>query len=109
MVWPSEGECISLNLETVALLVLIFILGTAFGSFLNQIIYRAPQGISFFLPRSFCPHCKRTIDANHNIPVISYFHLRGRCAECRHPIPIHYPIVEFLGGVAAVVITLLWL
>ena len=45
-------------------------------------------------PRSRCPACHAPIRAIHNIPVLSYFALRGRCAACRAPISPRYPLVE---------------
>ena len=50
-------------------------------------------------PRSACPACKTPIKAWHNIPVISWVMLRGRCASCDEEISIRYPLVELLCGV----------
>jgi leader peptidase (prepilin peptidase)/N-methyltransferase len=49
-------------------------------------------------PRSACPHCKTPIKAAHNIPVVSWLALRGRCAACRAPISGRYPAVELATG-----------
>jgi leader peptidase (prepilin peptidase) / N-methyltransferase len=49
-------------------------------------------------PDSHCPHCNVEIKAWQNIPVISYLVLGGRCADCKTPISIRYPAVEFLCG-----------
>jgi leader peptidase (prepilin peptidase)/N-methyltransferase len=49
-------------------------------------------------PRSACPACKTPIAAWRNVPVVSWLLLRGRCAACRAPIPIRYPIVELATG-----------
>ncbi len=51
---------------------------------------------SIIRPRSFCPGCRSPIRALHNIPLLSYVFLKGRCAHCRTPISWHYPLVEFL-------------
>lgn len=45
-------------------------------------------------PRSHCPQCQAPIAWKHNIPVLSYLVLRGRCAHCHRSISPRYPAVE---------------
>ena len=61
----------------------------------------APPAERFTLatPRSACPACKTPIKAIHNVPVISWLLLRGRCAACKAPISPRYPAVELVTGV----------
>lgn len=74
-----------------------FIFGAIIGSFLNACIYRMPLGISLANPRrSFCPKCQAPIPWYFNLPIISYFWLRGKCAECHTPISPRYPLIETL-------------
>jgi len=75
-----------------------FLLGLAFGSFANVLIYRIPQGISIIFPSSFCPECKSKIKFYDNIPVLSYLILKGKCRYCGTKISIRYPVVELLSG-----------
>lgn len=49
-------------------------------------------------PPSSCPSCRTPIAWYHNIPVVSWVLLRGRCASCHHAIAVRYPIVEALTG-----------
>jgi leader peptidase (prepilin peptidase)/N-methyltransferase len=59
--------------------------------------------LSFLHPRrSICPHCKATLLWWHNIPVLSWFLLRGACHFCKASIPIRYPLLEILTVGAAV-------
>ncbi len=80
--------------------IFAFILGLVVGSFLNVCIYRMPLDLSVNEPRrSFCPNCRAPIAWYHNLPLISWLWLRGRCASCRQPIAVRYPLVELLTGV----------
>ena len=76
-----------------------FILGLAFGSFLNVCIYRMPLGLSVITPRSACPKCKQLIAFYDNLPVVSWLILRGRCRQCKAKISPRYLIIELLTGV----------
>jgi len=77
--------------------IFAFILGSAIGLFLNVCIYRMPLGLSVNEPkRSFCPSCKYQIPWHHNLPLISWLALRGRCANCGAKIPFRYFGVELL-------------
>ncbi len=82
---------------TVLFAVTSFVLGAVVGSFLNVCIYRMPLGLSVNEPkRSFCPNCKAQIAWYHNLPVVGWLWLRGRCANCHQPIAVRYPLVELL-------------
>ncbi len=74
------------------------IFGMLFGSFLNVVIYRVPNGLSIVSPPSSCPKCGHRILWYENIPVLSWIFLRGKCSRCKLPISIEYPIVEALVG-----------
>ncbi len=74
------------------------VLGLMIGSFLNVVIYRLPKDESVVFPRSHCTVCGVLINWYHNIPVLSYFMLRGKCAKCRTKFSIRYPLIEFLNG-----------
>ena len=74
-----------------------FVVGAAIGSFLNVCIYRLPLDLSVNKPRwSFCPSCKKQIPFHQNIPLLSWFFLRGRCANCGNRIAFRYFAVELL-------------
>ena len=76
----------------------IFALGLCFGSFLNVCIYRLPRGKSVVTPRSACPHCGDPIPLYHNVPVLSWLILRGKCRSCKQPISVRYLVIELLTG-----------
>ncbi len=107
-------------------LFLIAALSLLIGSFLNVVIYRLPlmmknewseecreylglkahstdsDPLNLYLPFSHCIHCKKSLKPWHNIPVISYLILRGKCAFCSTKISMRYPFVELLCCIASV-------
>jgi leader peptidase (prepilin peptidase)/N-methyltransferase len=105
----------------------LFVLGLCVGSFLNVVIYRLPvmmqnewrsdclvfleqpeepekEKFNLSVPRSRCGNCGHTISAIENIPVLSYLVLRGKCAECKTPISIQYPMVEIFTALVSLVV-----
>lgn len=88
--------------------VLVFILGLCLGSFINVVIYRLPKsGLSLGRPRrSFCPACGASIAWYDNLPLVSYFILRGRCRHCHDRISFRYPLVELIAGVLTLAVFL---
>lgn len=117
--------------ETNWFFVLVMtILGLLIGSFLNVVIYRLPIMMSqqtwqkFFLdylkqniatkykifnlllPPSHCTKCKKQLLWWHNIPVVSYFLLGGKCGNCKTPIHWRYPAVEILTCFTTLVVAL---
>jgi leader peptidase (prepilin peptidase)/N-methyltransferase len=107
--------------ENALLATLAGIFGLMIGSFLNVVIHRLPKIMqhesdnyvahesgkplphadryNLTVPRSACPHCGHQITAIENIPVISYLFLGGKCADCKAPISVRYPIVELITGI----------
>ncbi|WP_150124216.1 prepilin peptidase [Cupriavidus nantongensis] len=103
-------------------------LGLLVGSFLNVVIHRLPRMMEraeanyvaslrneplpyrdrfdLAMPRSHCPDCQRPVAHRHNVPVIGFLLLRGRCGACGAPIGWRYPAVEVTG--AAVAAAALW-
>ena len=80
--------------------------GAAIGSFLNVCIYRIPEDISVIKPDSRSPKCEHPIKWRHNIPILSYFLLRGKCAYCGARFSPRYALVELL---VAILFLLVWL
>lgn len=104
--------------------------GLIIGSFLNVVIYRLPKmmdlawrqefaeaypeygikipdtDLTLSLPHSFCPQCHHPIKIYHNIPVLSWLGLHGRCAYCKKKISIRYPLVELLSALCSCLIAI---
>jgi len=90
-------------------MILAFVIGLIFGSFLNVIICRlkTPPGrglfaLSSWRSRSHCPECQMQLKWPDLIPILSFVWLRGHCRYCHKKISWQYPVVELLSG-------LLWL
>ena len=78
---------------------IVFIYGICIGSFLNVCIYRIPISKSIVSPGSCCSSCNKPIRFYDNIPLLSYFFLRGKCRACNAPISFRYPAIELLTGI----------
>jgi leader peptidase (prepilin peptidase) / N-methyltransferase len=93
----------------VAALVLAFVAGLIFGSFLTVVAHRVPRGESVVGGRSHCPHCGAQIAAYDNVPVISWVLLRGRSRCCGEPISPRYPLTELaLATLWTATVAVLW-
>lgn len=76
----------------------IFITGLCIGSFLNVVILRGLSKESIVFPPSKCPKCQHALKWWHNIPLLSYILLRGKCYFCHEKISPQYFVVELLTG-----------
>ena len=86
----------------------VFLAGLVVGSFFNVLIWRMPRGESIVSPPSHCTGCGRPVKPYENIPLLSYALLRGRCAGCGASIPVRYPLVELVTGLAALILWFLY-
>ncbi len=81
------------------LLLWLFVMGATLGSFLNVCIYRLQRGKNLLWPSSRCGACLVPIPLSRNIPLLSWWALRGRCASCGAAFSMRYFWVEFLTAV----------
>lgn len=86
------------------ILILIFLIGTAVFSYLNEVIVRLPDKEKLTGGRSQCPHCSHPFAVKDIIPVFSYLTHKGRCAYCSGKLPGRRLLVEVLGGILAVAV-----
>lgn len=96
-------ECPALSahyIDVVTYASLAGVLGLVVGSFLNVFAHRVPRGESVVTPSSHCPSCDAPIRRRHNVPVVGWLLLRGRCFDCQAPISPRYPLVEAGTAVA---------
>lgn len=110
----------TLEQHTLLFVSAALILGLIVGSFLNVVILRLPPLLeytwkqdyaeftetsfeekrppSIALDRSHCPQCKNQLMWYHNIPLLGYLFLLGKCGFCGKPISFRYPLIELLTG-----------
>src|SRR3954471_24236672 len=80
--------------------VFVFLVGAAMGSFINVCVARLPFEKSILWPGSHCFKCFQPVRWYDNLPLLSYWILRGRCRRCRAPFSIRYFLVELFTGLA---------
>jgi leader peptidase (prepilin peptidase) / N-methyltransferase len=90
----------------IYLTVILAIMGAAFGSFINVVVDRLPEGRSLLAPPSHCDACRRRLSILDLIPIFSYLFLLGRCRYCKAKIPVQVFLVEL--GCALWTAFLLW-
>ncbi|AVT47283.1 prepilin peptidase [Shewanella baltica] len=73
---------------------------------LNKPIDAFPEKYNLVVPGSACPKCQTSIKPWHNLPILGWLMLKGKCAACRTPISARYPIIEFITGL--LIATLAW-
>lgn len=83
--------------------IMIFIMGTVFGSFFTLAVYRIPLGLDITHSRSFCPNCNHKLKFRDLIPIFSYISLKGKCRYCGEKVRIRYLILEVLSGIVFLV------
>jgi len=76
-------------------LLVVFLMGLVFGSFVGAFTYRLPRSKSIVKGRSVCDNCGLRIAWYANIPVFSFLFLKGRSLCCGKKISLRYPIIEF--------------
>jgi prepilin signal peptidase PulO-like enzyme (type II secretory pathway) len=81
---------------------LIFILGTAIGSFLGVVVDRLASKEPIWKGRSHCDHCRHHLGPLDLVPLVSYFLLGRKCRYCHKELSWFYPIIELCTGLAFV-------
>ena len=88
----------------IFLYIIIFVMGTLFGSFYTLAVYRIPKKIDIIYTHSFCPNCGHKLGFWELIPVWSYLLLGGKCKQCKQKIRPRYFILEILSGLSFVLL-----
>lgn len=86
-------------MENIIFYLLIFIIGSLFGSFSTLAVYRLPIHQDITHKRSYCPKCNHKLCFWDMIPIFSYLFLGGKCRYCKEKIRIRYLLLEIFTGV----------
>lgn len=87
--------------------LLLFVIGTLFGSFYTLALYRIPQKQDIIHTPSHCPNCNHKLGFLDLIPIVSYVFLNGKCRYCKEKIKLRYIMIEVFSGMLFVLIALL--
>ena len=90
----------------IILYILLFYMGTVFGSFFTLAVSRIPIGQDITHERSYCPNCNHKLSFLDMIPILSYIFLGGKCRYCKQKIRIRYLILEVFSGIVFVLFAL---
>jgi Type II secretory pathway, prepilin signal peptidase PulO and related peptidases len=99
---------ISIIAARIVIEAVFFLIGISIFSFLNVVIYRLPRHKQFTGGRSMCTSCGHELSSKDLIPVFSWLSLRGKCRYCGSKISVRYTVVELIGGVTAIIGTLVF-
>lgn len=80
-------------------LITLFLLGLAIGSFLNVVIDRGLRG-ERMTGRSYCESCGKTLTVWELLPIFSFVIQKGRCRACGIVLSLQYPLVELATGLS---------
>ena len=84
--------------------LIIFIIGTLFGSFYTLAVYRIPKRQDIIYTHSYCPNCDHKLGLLDLFPIFSYILLGGKCRYCKQKIRPRYLILETLSGILFVIV-----
>jgi prepilin signal peptidase PulO-like enzyme (type II secretory pathway) len=85
-------------------LILAFIFGSCFGSFISAASYRLVRDEDIVFKKSYCPNCKHSLSWRDLAPIFSWLFSHGKCRYCKKNISIRYPLIEIATGAAFMLI-----
>lgn len=89
-------------------LLIAFMTGACFASFVDCAVYRRARGQTALKGRSACPFCGHTLAFFEIIPIFSYLILRGKCRVCGASLSRRYLTVELIGGLSFSLLIARW-
>ncbi len=86
-------------MENIFISIVLFFIGSCFGSFLSVVISRSLEGKKGIVAgRSACPHCHHQLKFWNLIPIFSWIFQKGNCTFCHKKISPIYPALELATG-----------
>ena len=90
----------------IFLYILIFIIGSFFGSFFTLAVYRIPKKEDILIKHSYCPNCNHKLGLFDLFPIFSYIFLGGKCRYCGLKIRPRYLILEIFSGLTFLILAI---
>lgn len=87
-------------MENIFAILIIFVFGLFFGSFLNVVALRTLKDENFITTPSHCTSCNTKLKPWDLVPVFSWLFLRGKCRYCKEKVSYIYPIGEILTAIS---------
>lgn len=87
--------------------VVLFLIGTLFGSFYTLAVYRIPKRQDIIHTHSYCPNCNHKLGFLDLIPILSYLFLKAKCRYCGQKIRLRYFLLEVLSGMLFILLAFL--
>ena len=82
----------------VYLIILAFMFGAVFASFITCTAWRVVRGEDWMLGHSHCDTCGHELSTADLFPIISYIALKGKCRYCGSKVPPRDLIFEIILG-----------
>ena len=83
----------------IYLIVLSFIFGAVFASFITCTAWRVVRGEDWKMGHSHCDTCGHELSTADLFPIVSYVALKGKCRYCGSKVPPRDLIFEILLGI----------
>jgi len=87
-----------LNFYITLIYFIVFIFGSAIGSFICASVYRTKNNKPIISGRSACPKCGYLLKYYDLIPLFSFIFLGRKCRKCQTKIAWEYFLIEFITG-----------
>lgn len=78
----------------ITLFIASTVFGTTMGAYYCTMEYRIRVNLPLITSDCICPACGHKLSLYHQIPILSFLLLKGKCRFCHAPIPLRYPLAE---------------
>ena len=80
--------------QTIFLILCTTSFASMIGAYYGTIDYRIRKDLPLITAHCYCPQCNHELAMHHQLPILGWFLVKGKCAYCHSPISIRYPLFE---------------